>query len=90
MKIYKLAHNTIDDNDLRMDAIVKEIKRINKMSIFEIQNIIKDNFYILEHNHNLINKLGSNIDSIQNLVIEKIKEDNYSYTDIFKEINLHL
>jgi hypothetical protein len=24
------------------------------------------------------------------LVIEKIKEDNYSYTDIFKEINLHL
>ena len=84
------TYDTIDDNDLRMGAIVKEIKRINKMSIFEIQNIIKDNFYILEHNHNLINKLGSNIDSIQNLVIEKIKEDNYTYTDIFKEINLHL
>lgn len=84
------SYDAIEDNDLRMNAIVTEIKRINKLSIFEIEDIIKQNFNVLEHNHNLMNKFGSDIDTIQNLIIEKIKKDNYTYIDIFKELNLQV
>ena len=84
------TYDTIEDNDIRMNAIITEIKRINKLSIFEIEAIIKQNFNILEHNHNLMNKFGSDIDTIQNLIIEKIKKDNYTYIDIFKELNLQV
>jgi hypothetical protein len=52
--------------------------------------IIKQNFDKLEHNHTLLNNLGKQTKTIEEFVIEKIKKDNYTYTDIFKEINLHL
>jgi hypothetical protein len=84
------TYDTIEDNNLRMEMIINEVKKLNDLSIFELHEIINKHFYILEHNHNLLNKIGNNIDNIQNFVIEKVKEDNYTYTDIFKEINLDL
>jgi GTPase SAR1 family protein len=84
------TYDTIEDNDLRMEAIIKEIKKLNKLELDEIQLIIKQNFDKLEHNHTLLNNLGKQTKTIEEFVIEKIKKDNYTYTDIFKEINLHL
>ena len=84
------TYDTIEDNDLRMSMIIAEIKKINKLSSYEIHTLIHKNFDILEYNHNLLNKMGNSIDDIQQFIIEKIKSDNYSYTDIFKELNLQL
>ena len=84
------TYDIIEDNDLRMSMIIAEIKKINKLSSYEIHTLIHKNFDILEYNHNLLNKMGNSIDDIQQFIIEKIKSDNYSYTDIFKELNLQL
>jgi hypothetical protein len=84
------TYDTIEDNDLRMEAIVKEIKKLNKLSLDKIQTIIKQNFDKLEHNHHMLNNFGKQTDRIEEFIIKKIKEDNYTYTDIFKEINLDL
>jgi hypothetical protein len=82
------TYDTIDDNDLRMEMIVKEIKRLNKLSLEDISNLIENNFSVLEHNHNLLNKLGSKTESIEQFVIENIKNNSYSYIDIYKKLNL--
>jgi hypothetical protein len=84
------TYDTIDDNDLRMEAIIKEIKKLNELSLEEIQTIIKENFDKLEHNHNMLNDFGKQTNAIEQFLSKKIKEDNYTYTDIFKEINLDL
>ena len=84
------TYDTIEDNDLRMEAIVKEIKKLNKLSLDKIQTIIKQNFDKLEHNHHMLNNFGKQTDRIEEFIIKKIKEDNYTYIDIFKEINLDL
>ena len=83
------TYDTIEDNDLRMSMIIAEIKKINKLSSYEIHTLIHKNFDILEYNHNLLNKMGNSIDDIQQFIIEKIKSDNYSYTDIFKELKIN-
>ena len=82
------TYDTIDDNDLRMEMIVNEIKRLNNLSLEDISNLIKNNFSVLEHNHNLLNKLGSKTESIEQFVIENIKNNSYSYIDIYKKLNL--
>jgi hypothetical protein len=84
------TYDTIEDNDLRMETIIKEIKKLNELKLDEIQLIIKQNFDKLEHNHTLLNNFGKQTDRIEEFIIKKIKEDNYTYTDIFKEINLNL
>jgi hypothetical protein len=82
------TYDTIDDNDLRMEMIVNEIKRLNNLALEDISNLIKNNFSVLEHNHNLLNNLGSKTESIEQFVIENIKNNSYSYIDIYKKLNL--
>jgi hypothetical protein len=84
------TYDTIEDNDLRMNAIIVEIKKLNNLSLDEIEQKINENFDKLEHNHNMLNNFGKQTESIEEFLIKKIKEDNYIYTDIFKEINLDL
>lgn len=84
------TYDTIEDNDLRMEMIIAEIKKLNNLSLSEIQSIIDKNFDKLEHNHTLLNRFGHKTEMIEEFLIKKIKEDNYIYTDIFKEINLDL
>jgi hypothetical protein len=82
------TYDTIEDNDIRMDAIINEIDRLNKLSIYEIDVIIKDNFHILKHNHQLMIDIGKN-NQVEKYLIEKIKHNNYRYSDIFKELKIH-
>jgi hypothetical protein len=82
------TYDTIEDNDIRMDVIINEIDRLNKLSIYEIDDIIKDNFHILKHNHQLMIDIGKN-NQVEKYLIEKIKHNNYRYSDIFKELKIH-
>ena len=52
-----------------------------------IQKIIYANVDTLTHNHNLLRKLGDETSIIEDFLIETIKDDNYRYIDIFKELN---
>jgi hypothetical protein len=67
--------------------IINEITRLNKLSIYEIDDIIKDNFNILQHNHQLMVDIGKN-NQVEKYLIEKIKHNNYRYSDIFKELKI--
>ena len=51
-------------------------------------DIIKDNFHILKHNHQLMIDIGKN-NQVEKYLIEKIKHNNYRYSDIFKELKIH-
>jgi hypothetical protein len=84
------TYDTIEDDGLRMEAIIKEIKKLNELSLDEIQSIIHQNFDKLEHNHTILNNLGKQTETIEQFLIKKIKEDNYSYTDIYKELEINL
>jgi hypothetical protein len=84
------TYDTIEDDVLRMEAIIKQIKKLNELSLDEIQLIIHQNFDKLEHNHIMLNNLGKQTETIEQFLIKKIKEDNYSYTDIYKELELNL
>jgi hypothetical protein len=84
------TYDTIEDNDLRMELIVKEIKKLNDIPIYELDNIIKLNFNILKHNHDLLNAFGKQIKITEDYFMENIKNDNYSYIDIYKELKLQL
>ena len=82
------TYDGIDDNELRMQAIINEIQRLNSLSIYKIDEILKANFSTLEHNHTLMNTIGANSE-IEKYLIEKIKDNNYSYLDLFKTLNLN-
>jgi hypothetical protein len=84
------TYDTIEDNDLRMELIIKEIKKLNNIPIYELDNIIKLNFNILKHNHDLLNAFGKQIQITEDYFIKNIKNDNYSYIDIYKELKLQL
>jgi len=84
------TYDTIEDNDLRMEAIIKEIKKINEISIYELETIIKQNYNILKHNHDLLNEFGKQTTATEEYFIKNIKNDNYSYTDIYKELKLQI
>jgi hypothetical protein len=84
------TYDTIEDDKLRMEAIIKEIKKLNKLSLDEIEFKIHQNFDKLEHNHTMLNNFGKQTETIEQFLIKKIKEDNYSYTDIYKELEINL
>lgn len=84
------TYDTIEDDALRMESIIKQIKKLNELSLDEIQSIIHQNFDKLEHNHTMLNNLGKQTETIEQFLIKKIKEDNYSYTDIYKELEINL
>jgi hypothetical protein len=84
------TYDTIEDNDLRMELIVKEIKKLNDIPIYELDNIVKLNFNILKHNHDLLNAFGKQIQITEDYFIKNIKNDNYSYIDIYKQLKLQL
>jgi hypothetical protein len=84
------TYDTIEDNDLRMEAIIKQIKKLNDISIYELDNIIKTNFNILKHNHDLLNAFGKQKQITEDYFIKNIKNNNYSYIDIYKELKLQL
>ena len=46
------TYDTIEDNDLRMELIIKEIRKLNNIPMYELDGIIKSNFDVLIHNHN--------------------------------------
>ena len=81
-------YDNIEDNDKRMEYIVYEIQKLNKLSIEELHMKINENFDSLIHNHKLINLLGAKTNEIEKFLIENIKKDNYNYSDIFKEFKL--
>ena len=81
-------YDNIEDNDKRMEYIVYEIQKLNKLSLQELHDKINENFDSLLHNHNLLNSFGSKTAQIERFLIENIKKDNYSYSDIFKEFKL--
>jgi hypothetical protein len=83
-------YDTIEDNDLRMAAIIKEIKKINNIPIHELDTIIKSNIDILKHNYDLLNTFGKQTQITEDYFIKNIKDDNYNYIDIYKELKLEL
>lgn len=84
------TYDTIEDNDLRMELIIKEIEKVNNIPMYKLDSIIKANFNIMKHNHDLLNRIGNQIQNTEEYFIENIKNDNYSYIDIYKNLNLHL
>jgi hypothetical protein len=82
------SYDEVEDNDLRMEMIINEIKKLNNLSLLEIEELIHENFSKLEHNHNLLNRIGKDTESIEKFIIENVKNNSYSYIDIFKEIKL--
>ena len=58
-----------------MEAIIKEIKKLNELSLDDIQSIIHQNFDKLEHNHTMLNNLGKQTETIEQFLIKKIKEE---------------
>jgi hypothetical protein len=85
--LFNEEYDNIEDDNKRMDFIINEIKKVNNLSNDEINNIIYKNFDILEHNHNLLIELGSKRDDIEKFISEKIIKNNYTYIDIYKELN---
>ena len=84
------TYDTIEDNDLRMELIIKEIKKLNDIPMYELHDIIKSNADTLKHNHDLLNTIGKQIEITEDYFIKNIKNDNYSYIDIYKELKLQL
>ena len=84
------TYDTIEDNDLRMELIIKEIKKLNDIPMYELHDIIKSNVDTLKHNYDLLNTIGKQIQITEDYFIKNIKNDNYSYIDIYKELKLQL
>ena len=84
------TYDTIEDNDLRMELIIKEIKKLNDIPMYELDTIIKSNIAVLKHNYDLLNTIGNQIEITEDYFIKNIKNDNYSYIDIYKELKLQL
>jgi len=84
------TYDTIEDNDLRMELIIKEIKKLNNIPISKLDTIIKLNFNILKHNYDLLNTFGKQTQITEDYFIKNIKHNNYSYIDIYKELQLEL
>jgi hypothetical protein len=46
------SYDLIEDNEIRFEMIVNEIKRLNELSIIELDKMIEDVTDILIHNQN--------------------------------------
>jgi len=79
-------YDNIEDNDKRMQFIIYEIEKLNKLSNEEIQTKINQNFDILTHNHELLTTIGTKVFDIEKYLIETIKSD-FDYIDIYKNNN---
>jgi hypothetical protein len=58
--------------------------------MYELHDIIKSNADTLKHNYDLLNTIGKQIEITEDYFIKNIKNDNYSYIDIYKELKLQL
>lgn len=83
-------YDSIENNDDRMHLITNEIHKLNSLSKEEIKSIIKNNFKILNHNFHLLNYFGKKSKDIENSLIQTIKQNNFTYIDIYKEYKINL
>lgn len=81
-------YDNIEDNDKRMQYIIFEIEKLNKLSLDQIKNKIFDNYECLEHNHNLLNTLGKKTNTIEKFILDNIQNSKINYLDIFKSIKI--